>query len=114
VFLSKIKQETIERQDQYRVLAVQPTMIRILEAIVYDNIDKAKIFECQSQKQAGFTKSKSCATHLERIWEIIERASQEREEVTIASLDVKGAYDGIRHEQIEEHVRKWKRYGYYS
>ena len=73
-------------------------MIRILEAIVYDNIDKAKVFECQSQKQAGFTKRKSCSTHLERIWEIIEKASQERQEVTIASLDVKGAYDGIRHE----------------
>ena len=34
--------------------------------------------------------------------------------MTIASLDVKGAYDGIRHEEIEIHVRKWRRKGLFS
>ena len=52
-------------------------------------------------------KRKSCATHLNRIWEILNKAREERKEITIASLDVKAAYDGIRHEKIEEHVRKW-------
>ena len=35
VFLSKKNQEIANDHKDYRVLAVQPTMIRILEAIVY-------------------------------------------------------------------------------
>ncbi len=63
-FLSKIKKETIQKHDQYRCLAIQPVFIRILEAIVFSNINKKQIQDCQFGNYAGFTKEKSTATHI--------------------------------------------------
>ena len=45
VFLSKTNKETIENHKQYRCLAVQPTFVRILESIVYDNLNIEAINE---------------------------------------------------------------------
>ena len=43
VFLSKNKKEIIDNHKDYRCLAVQPLFIRILENIVFNNINHDKI-----------------------------------------------------------------------
>ena len=34
--------------------------------------------------------------------------------LNIASLDIKGAYDGIDHHYLLEQVKKWKKLGFFS
>ena len=29
-------------------------------------------------------------------------------------MDIKGAYDGIKHEVIEERINQWRKWGYYD
>ena len=47
VFLSKTNKEIIKDHTEYRCLAVQPTFIRILEHIVFSQVDRKKIIETQ-------------------------------------------------------------------
>ena len=76
-------------------------MIKILESIVFKKINLNKIQKCQYEDQAGFTKNKSTETHLIRIWSLIDDAKRLKEGIYIGSLDIKGAYDGIKHEIID-------------
>ena len=47
--------------------------------------------------QAGFTKNKSTKDHLERLWQAIDKTKREVTNFNIASIDIKGAYDGVDH-----------------
>ena len=87
-------------------------MIRILEAIVFRRIHHKRIYKCQYFDQAGFTKEKSTETLIMQLWDLIERSNNDDEQVCIGSLDIKGAYDGIKHETILDKLRIWKREGY--
>ena len=29
-------------------------------------------------------------------------------------MDIKGAYDGIKHQVIEEHLKTWRKWGYFG
>ena len=97
VFLSKSNKEIVKDHKEYRCLAVQPTFIRILESIVYDNIDTNMITESQYAEQAGFTRNKSTKNHLMNLWNTIQKCKTKKQRLYVASLDIKGAYDGINH-----------------
>ena len=58
-------------------MAVQPTYIRILEAIVFNNLNREKIRLAQYVNQAGFTVGKGIKDNLEKLWKVIDKAREE-------------------------------------
>ena len=109
VFLSKTKSEIAKDHKSYRCLAVQPTFIRILEDIVYRKLNHKLIRLCQFKNQAGFTKDMSIQTHIERLWNLIEKARLDQLQLSIASIDIRGAYDGVSHQFLFDKLKRWKR-----
>ena len=70
-----------------------------------------KILSSQYHEQAGFTKGRGIQDHITKLWGIIERANKEKLPIAIASIDIKGAYDGVDHEFLFRRVKNWKRWG---
>ena len=77
-------------------------------------IDRKKIQTNQFKNQAGFTANRSTKDHIIRLWDMIERAKTEGENIFICGLDVAGAYDGISHEVLLEQLGRWRKQGYFD
>ena len=61
--------------------------------------------------QAGFTKDKKVSDHIETLWKLLDRTKRNKEHVNIASIDIKGAYDGVDHLFLFEKLEKWRKLG---
>ena len=64
--------------------------------------------------QAGFTKNKSTRDHLVRLWQAIDKTKKDGINLNIASIDIKGAYDGVDHEVLLKQLEYWKKVGFYN
>ena len=53
-----------------------------------------KINERQYENQAGFTKGKNITDHIRKLWKLMDVTKKNGQRMNIASIDIKGAYDG--------------------
>ena len=89
----------------YRCISIQPTYVRLLESIIMRRVNMEKILSSQYHEQAGFTKGKGIHNHINRLWSILKRVKEENLPIAIASIDIRGAYDGVDHEFLFARVR---------
>ena len=49
-----------------------------------------------------------------KLWELIEATKENGDQMNIASIDIKGAYDGVAHDYLLEKLEYWRKRGYYD
>ena len=49
-----------------------------------------------------------------KIWKIIDECKKNNENIMFASLDIKGAYDNVSHEYLNDKFSRWMKDGYVS
>lgn len=96
---SIFKKGNREKCENYRGIAVLPTMARL-----YGKILKTKLEEDIEDKigyeQAGFTAGKSCMDHIYTLQQVIDKKRAKNRSVHLAFVDLRKAYDTIPRKRL--------------
>ena len=80
--------------DNYRGLCVTSTLSRLWAKILQKRL-REEVGDKISEDQSGFTPGRSCVDNLFILQQLIEKRSRKNEELHIAFIDLKKAYDGV-------------------